>query len=337
LDSIPTLFEKRMAKKRKREMAPYKWNVSMRYDTLTLDLVLQPILENVFADDNRAYPQKITHLHAWQLLLLAAKLKHLIERPRLRSSGGRPGRNGPNMKPNYLYRLFYCLEWLNDGAFHRTQGFWAGWSKSSMHEDVLHVLYAIIEGLDDQLKWPDENRQQELANFYNGIFHGCIGLADVKEYQIVKSKELVKERRSWSGKKNSYKCLSVVDHSGRYMYCRVMLGNYDREVYTSSDLYLQEGSFFSGSQWGAVDGGFEGDGRFVCSYKNPGNDRNCIDFNNAFCEVRTLKENSYQRVGIWFPLLGNNKRKLPYKRILGSSHKQTSFETHFVNGITGFI
>jgi hypothetical protein len=79
LDSIPTLFEKRMAKKRKREMAPYNRNVSMRYDTPTLDLVLQPILENVFADENRAYAKKITYLHAWQFLLLAAKLKHLIE------------------------------------------------------------------------------------------------------------------------------------------------------------------------------------------------------------------------------------------------------------------
>jgi hypothetical protein len=92
-----------------------------------------------------------------------------------------------------------------------------------------------------------------------------------------------------------------------------VLGNNDWEVYTSSDLYLQEGSFFSGSQWVAVDGGFEGDDRFVCSYKNPGNNENRIDFNNVFHEVRTLKENSYQRVGIWFPLLGNNKRKLPYK------------------------
>ncbi len=109
-------------------------------------------------------------------------------------------------------------------------------------------------------------------------------------------------------KKKSYKCLSAVDHSGRFIYCRVALGNNDWEVYTSSDLYLQEGSFFSGSQWVAVDGGFEGDGRFLCSYKNLGNDQNHIDFNNAF------RENSYQRVGMWFPLLGNNKRKLPYKK-----------------------
>jgi hypothetical protein len=152
LDSIPTLFEKKRTKKRKK-MAPYKRNVSMRYDTPTSDLILQPILDNVFADDNRAYAKKITHLHTWQILLLAAKLKHLIERPCLRSSGEQPGRNGPNTKLNYLYRLFYCLEWLNDGAFHRTREFWAGWCKSSMHEAILHVLYVIIEGLDDQLMY----------------------------------------------------------------------------------------------------------------------------------------------------------------------------------------
>ncbi len=95
---------------------------------------------------------KKTHLYAWQFFLLAAKLKHLIERPRLRSSGERPGRNGPNTKPNYLYRLFYCLEWLNDGAFHRAREFRVGWCKSSMHEDVLHVLYAIVDnhGMKDK-------------------------------------------------------------------------------------------------------------------------------------------------------------------------------------------
>ncbi len=39
------------------------------------------------------------------------------------------------------------------------------------------------------------------------MFHGCIGVADVKEYQVVKFLDPVKERRSRSGKKkiNSYK------------------------------------------------------------------------------------------------------------------------------------
>jgi len=33
--------------------------------------------------------------------------------------------------------------------------------------------------------------------------------------------------------------------------------------------------------------------------------------NLAFHEVRTGVENSYQRAGAWFPLLGNNKNRLP--------------------------
>jgi hypothetical protein len=102
-----------------------------------------------------------------------------------------------------------------------------------------------VEGLDDQLQWLDENCHAELANVFTGIFKGCIGIAvaDVKEYQVVKYKDTVKERRSWSGKKkiNSYKCLLVIDHSGRFIFCRVDLGNNDREVYTMSPLYL---SFF---------------------------------------------------------------------------------------------
>jgi hypothetical protein len=106
----------------------------------------------------------------------------------------------------------------------------------------------------------------------------------------------VKERCSWSGKEkiNSYKCLTVIDHSGRFIFCRVCLGNNDREVYTMSPLYLSKGDYFSGNKFVATDGAFEGDGRFMCSYKNPGDDPNKIRFNNTFHEVRTGKEVSYQ-------------------------------------------
>ncbi len=39
-------------------------------------------------------------------------------------------------------------------------------------------------------------------------------------------------------------------------------------------------------------------------------------FNLAFHEVRTGIENSYQRTSAWFPLLGNNKCKLPYSETI---------------------
>jgi hypothetical protein len=115
------------------------------------------------------------------------------------------------------------------------------------------------------------------------------------------------------GKKvNSYKLLSVMDHSGRFIYAHVCLGKNDRGVFTSSLLYLQEGDYFSEDEFVASDVAFEGDGHFRCSYKNPGNNEVKKLFNLAFCEVRTGIENSYQRTGAWFPLLGNNKCKLPY-------------------------
>jgi hypothetical protein len=203
---------------------------------------------------------------------------------------------------------------LNYGLFYRSKEADTGYAKSSVHEDLLHVLQAIIEGLDEQLTSPDENCRRELAAVYTGILRGCIGAGDVKEYKIKKPKDSVKEKRSWNGKKkiNSYKMLSVMDHTGQYIFLCICLGKNDREVFTRSPLYLQEGEFFLNNQWVSSDSAFEGDGRFLCSYKNPGNDSVTICYNLAFREVRQGVEKRYGRVGLWFPLLGNNKKKLPY-------------------------
>jgi hypothetical protein len=53
------------------------------------------------------------------------------------------------------------------------------------------------------------------------------------------------------------KCLSVMDHTGRYIFVRICLGNNDREVLTASPLYLQEGDYFSEEEFVASDGGFD--------------------------------------------------------------------------------
>ncbi len=89
-----------------------------------------------------------------------------------------------------------------------------------------------MKGLDDQLQWPDVEKTQELAAVFPGMFHGCVGVEDVKEYQVVKYLDHVKERRSWSEKKkiNSYKLLSIKDHSRHYMLTQVCLGENKHEV-----------------------------------------------------------------------------------------------------------
>ncbi len=104
----------------------------------------------------------------------------------------------------------------------------------------------------------------------------------------------------------------MADYTGRFIYVRVALGKNVHEVLTSSPLYLQEARFFSDDEFAAAYGGFEGDGRLKCSYKNPGNDQQKNLYNNCFCKVWMQVENTYQRVGAWFPLLGMNKKKLPY-------------------------
>jgi len=86
----------------------------------------------------------------------------------------------------------------------------------SLQCDLEHVLRAIVEGLEDELQSPGVDRRAELTNVYPGNFHGCIGVGDVKEFQVVKFQDPVKERRSFSGRKkiNSYIFFSVIDHSG---------------------------------------------------------------------------------------------------------------------------
>jgi hypothetical protein len=138
----------------------------------------------------------------------------------------------------------------------------------------LHLIKEIfqwnmVEGLEDELQWPEAEKREELGAVFPGMFNGCIGVSDVKEYQVVKYLGTVKEKRSWSGKKmiNSYKLLSVMDHSGHCIIACICLGKNDCEVFTGSPLYLKDGDFFLEDEFVAADGAFEGDGRLAVYQK----------------------------------------------------------------------
>jgi hypothetical protein len=49
--------------------------------------------------------------------------------------------------------IIFCSSWLQDGKFHRSREAEDGWNKSSLQEDLAHVLTTIVEGLDDQIQW----------------------------------------------------------------------------------------------------------------------------------------------------------------------------------------
>jgi hypothetical protein len=64
-DDLPTVKKKKRGLKRKRDLAPYKLNVSCRYSSATNPLEVKNCLAELFQDSDRAYMKSVTHLHEW--------------------------------------------------------------------------------------------------------------------------------------------------------------------------------------------------------------------------------------------------------------------------------
>jgi hypothetical protein len=104
-----------------------------------------------------------------------------------RADGKRPdGHPKKKYKFDHYHCLYFCLKQLNNGNFYKTREADTGWGKPSLQEDTVHVLCDIVEGLDDEFQWLYAARRPELANVFPGMFHGCVGVSDKKEYQFVK-------------------------------------------------------------------------------------------------------------------------------------------------------
>jgi hypothetical protein len=77
---------------------------------------------------------------------------------------------------------------------------------------------------------------------------------------------------TWSGKANTntMKTLAVIDKYGFYRYCDPLVPgrSNDRDVWTSCDLYMNAGKYFSAGELLASDGGFRGDGPMLISFDN---------------------------------------------------------------------
>jgi hypothetical protein len=250
LFDTPTFHEKRVTKKRKREETSCKRNVSVRYSSQSSPYKKSCWMKIVHT---------CTNLPTFRLGNFSSLVRGFTC---LLRDQGKVKWNKVLIANMITFTI--CSFALNGSTM--ATSFWtreveSGWGKSSIHRDTCHVLQAIVGGLNDELQWPDVNWWREMASIYNGIFQGWIGISDVKEFDIEKPTNCVMERRTFSGKKktNSYKMLSVMmDRSGRYIYLHRTLGKNDREVLTSSLLYLQEGDFFSDGEFLAADGAFEG-------------------------------------------------------------------------------
>lgn len=161
--------------------------------------------------------------------------------------------------------------------------------------------------------WPDAPTRAIWASEYPGVFRGNIGIGDIKETEIEKPKDPVLERATWSGKMqcNTLKTFSIIARNGKiiFMMSGIPGGRNDRDIWTSSVLYLNSGLYFSHGKWVAFDGAFRGDGPNIVSFNDIQGDEGRILFNLIFQEGRKFIENQYNRVALWFPILGNGQRR----------------------------
>ena len=296
------------------------------------------ILEDIFEDHNRNYCKIFTNFYGWEFFALTEHLKPLIERRRetpwrkyREDATERNSERKKQCKYSAAERLYFALDWLANGTEFRQEEFYYKYAKSSLHEDLPHVLKAIIDGLDDFLRWPTAQERLVLATHYEGIFKNCVGLGDISETLIEKSKDKTTERATFSGKAhgNSMKNFTVCDFSGRIIYCadNIQGRPNDRSSFTHLPLYMDQGLYFDDDQFVAVDGGFDGDGPLRSSFREP-NTPARVAFNLAFKEVRLQIENVYGRIQNWFGVLGNKKAKFNCNPTLLSLSIQAACRLH---------
>ena len=302
--------------KRKRELEerPIMENLCSRYlGKPQLPLPYQDRFGNLCADPNRNYCKKLTHMFSWEILDLANLLKDEIEKPRETKHREPPkGKKGFGRPPKYdhINRLLFVLEWLSDGSKCDKQEFDNSYARSSCDDDLYHILKAINTVLKDEVKWPTAEERRENYLAYNGIFTNCVGVLDIWEHFISKSKDPKLEHDTFSGKagRNTRKTIGAINKYGHFIYVQTGLVGRpnDRDTLTRSKLYMNAGEYFTLGEKLATDGGFQGDGPLIISYSNVDTPEKAI-YNVAFKEVRVGIENAFGRVQMWFPILGIEK------------------------------
>jgi hypothetical protein len=65
---------------------------------------------------------------------------------------------------------FFLPKMVERWCILQDQGDRSGLGKSSLQEDCEHVLIAIVDGLEDELKWLNEEERARLAVAYEGFF-----------------------------------------------------------------------------------------------------------------------------------------------------------------------
>ncbi len=178
------------------------------------------------------------------------------------------------------------------------------------------MLRAINTVLADEVRWPTAAERLALREKHGGLFRKIVGVMDGQEHIFKRSEDEEKERRTYSKKKhaNTRATLHVIDFRGLFTYVSTTTqdgARNDRQLFTSSPLYLNAGKYFTDDEQVAGDGIFVGNGPVMVSFEVLDTEPK-KDFNAAFTEVRREIENSIGRVQLWFPILGSKKKYWPY-------------------------
>ncbi len=109
-----------------------------------------------------------THLHDWQFFALAEKVEPLLLWPRWREDGTRLKIH--HQPPKFVLSSFVFLSSMAKWwTFYHIQEAEKGWCKSSVQEDLVHVLTTIVDDLDYHLCWPDNKSWCMFNQNLNGV------------------------------------------------------------------------------------------------------------------------------------------------------------------------
>ena len=260
-------------------------------------------------DPSRNYMKHLTAFTAHEFLVLADQLKDLIEAPRTAEV---VHREGDKCKDDHYTRLFWALAWLQSGDKYIKKEALSGIPKTTGYRDLRHVLRAIVVGLEGQIQWPTAAERYAIAHETTGVFEGCVGVLDVMESFIRRpmDAEVQHSTISCKYKRCTRKTLVVIDKDGLFTFVSHGGGGRtsDRELFTTSPLYMQRNDYFSLNEWVGGDGIFRGDGNVRTSFNNITADGVLALYNLVFREGRMPVENALGRTQANFAVLGAQRK-----------------------------
>ena len=195
-------------KKKRSEDMPYMKNNALYVHLGPPEFALEKRinLASIMRDPNRNYCKVFTSMEGWEFFRLAEHLKPHIEVSR----SDRRKSVGNRIKYDFYHRLYFVLHWLVTGLEYKQIEAFYGWSKSAVQLELVHMLQAIIHGLDSFLKWPDAAERAIMASQYTGLFKDCVGIMDAAEHPIRKAKNKDYEISTYSGHFTTFSSFHVL-------------------------------------------------------------------------------------------------------------------------------